>query len=44
MKSLQVGKQIGRIFNKTLRENNFMQVPTSDWNNRPSYWKRIEGD
>ena len=37
-------KKIGRIFNKTLRENNFMQVPTSNWNNRPSYWKRIEGD
>jgi SAM-dependent methyltransferase len=33
-------KLVGRLFNKTLRENGFKAVRTKLWNNRPSIWLR----
>jgi SAM-dependent methyltransferase len=36
------GKQIGKLFNETMRNKGYQQVKTKCWNNRPSYWKKME--
>ncbi len=35
-------KKIGRLFNKTLRNNNYKQLKTGFWNNRPTVWVKNE--
>lgn len=34
-------KSIGRIFNSVLRDYGYKKIPTTLWNNRPSYWLKI---
>lgn len=34
------GKQMGRLFNKTLRAHGYEQVKTNFWNNRPAFWAK----
>ena len=34
------GKQISRIFNKTMKEFGYSKIKTNCWNNRPNYWKK----
>ena len=34
------GRQISRLFNKTLRDYGYEKIKTKCWNNRPAYWKR----
>ena len=36
------GKSISRLFNKTLKNNNYTKVKTNLWNQRPNYWKKYE--
>lgn len=33
------GKEISKIFNNTLRNNNYEKIGTNFWNNRPTIWK-----
>jgi 2-polyprenyl-3-methyl-5-hydroxy-6-metoxy-1,4-benzoquinol methylase len=35
------GKEVSRIFNDALRKLGFAKIKTKLWNNRPSYWKKI---
>ena len=32
------GKEISKVFNNTLKEMDYLQVKTTCWNNRPSYF------
>ena len=34
------GKQMGRLFAKTLRKYGYKTVNTACWNNRPAFWQR----
>jgi len=34
------GKEIGRLFGKTLREYGYETVNTNCWNNRPAFWEK----
>lgn len=34
------GRQISRLFNKTLRDYGYEKIKTKCWNDRPAYWKR----
>jgi hypothetical protein len=34
------GKEIGRLFGKTLREYGYETVNTNCWNNKPAFWEK----
>jgi len=36
------GKQISRLFSRTMRDYGYERVKTKCWNNRPAYWKRAQ--
>ncbi|MFA5934956.1 MAG: class I SAM-dependent methyltransferase [Candidatus Paceibacterota bacterium] len=38
------GKEISKLFNNTLRLHGFEKVKTTLWNNRPTYWRKIENN
>lgn len=38
------GKTISKMFNDTLRQHGYEKIETNCWNNRPNYWKKIQGN
>jgi hypothetical protein len=36
------GPATARAFNTTMRKRGYQKIPTTLWNNRPSYWKRVD--
>ena len=36
------GKEMSKLFNRTLKENNYIKIKTQLWNQKPNYWKLNE--